>query len=169
MFEISIIAPGGQTLHKVTLPEGRHLRIGRAKDADIRLDDPMISRNHAVIVPGAHGTWLLRDAGSTHGCFVDGKRVVEATVRHGTEIRIGGAMLRIDDVTSRVARELDRILDEDDRSGGAVEVEIIGLDGRRSAHLEDTCVPGADADKPHPAGRARGIKWPGARSHKDRA
>lgn len=168
MFEICIIAPGGQTIHKIQLPEGRSVRIGRAKDAEIRLDDPMVSRHHAVIVPGTTGKWLLRDAGSTHGCFVDGKRVVEATLDHGVEVRIGGALLRVDDVTSRVARELDRILDEDDRQGGPVEVEIIGLDGRRSASLEDTFVPANDGDKSLLGGRMRGLRWPGLRSQKDR-
>jgi hypothetical protein len=94
-----------------------------------------------VIVPGAAGRWLLRDAGSTHGCFVGGKRVVEAALDHGVEVRIGGAVLRVDDIGSRVARELDRILEEDEHRAGPVDIEIIGLDGRRSAHLEDTFVP----------------------------
>jgi len=169
MLEICIIAPGGQTVRKVPLPEGRPVRVGRAQDAEIRLDDPMVSRNHAVIVPGNTGQWMLRDAGSTHGCFIDGQRITETPLKHGTEIRIGGAILRVDDVTSRVARELDRILDDDDRQGGPVEVEIIGLDGRRSAHLDDTVAPTTEGEKPHIASLVRGIRWPGTRSNKDRA
>ncbi len=141
MIEISVITPEGHTLLKVQPIEGRVMRIGRAKDAELRLEDPTVSRHHAVIVPGAAGRWLLRDSGSTHGCFVNGKRVFEAVLDHGVEVRIGSALLRVDDVGSRVARELDRILDDDELRSGPVEVEIIGLDGRRSAHLDDTFVP----------------------------
>jgi len=142
MIEICIITSEGHQVQRMPLIDGRAMRIGRAKDVELRLDDPMVSRHHAVIVPDAAGRWLIRDTGSTHGCYVDDERVEEAALEHGVEVRIGSAVLRVDDVASRVARELDRILDEDEERSGHVEVQIIGLDGRRSAHLDDTVMPG---------------------------
>lgn len=154
MFELCIISAEGHHLHRLPLVDGQRLRIGRARDAEVRLDDPAVSRQHAVIVPGAAGRWLLRDTGSTHGCFVQGKRVFEAVLDPGVEVRIGSAMIRIEDVGSRVARELDRILAESESREDVVEIEIIGLEGRRAAHLEDTFVPAHDT-RPH----GKGLHW----------
>jgi DNA-binding response OmpR family regulator len=50
------------------------MRIGRAPDCDVRLDLRWISRTHALIrLEGAH--YMLEDAGSRNGVFVNGQRV----------------------------------------------------------------------------------------------
>lgn len=51
----------------------RH-RVGRATDADLRLDDPHVSGDHAMLRWDAGG-WIVQDLGSTNGVFVDGRRV----------------------------------------------------------------------------------------------
>ena len=62
-------------------------RIGRATDADLRLEDPGASRNHCEIVLG-HPT-LVRDLNSTNGTYVNGRRIVEEPIEDGGVIRIG--------------------------------------------------------------------------------
>ncbi len=68
------------------------LVIGRGSDADLRINDPGISRRHAEIVvtgTGADQTIVIRDLGSTNGITVDGRKVREAPVVDGTKIDIG--------------------------------------------------------------------------------
>lgn len=54
--------------------------IGRSPAVDLRLDDPNVSREHAVIAWGPGG-WELRDLGSSNGTLVDGERI-EPGVSH---------------------------------------------------------------------------------------
>jgi len=63
-------------------------RIGRSLAADVRLDDPTISRRHALIVRGPDGVRVLDDR-SLNGVFVNGERVEWRTLRDGDEVVVG--------------------------------------------------------------------------------
>lgn len=66
----------------------RRVNIGRHRSNDLRIDDPLISRNHAQIIK--HGrTIYLRDLGSTNGTYVNGKLIDIVPLEEGTKIRIG--------------------------------------------------------------------------------
>jgi hypothetical protein len=78
--------------------EGEHLRtvaltrewtrIGRSLAADLRFDDPTVSRRHALIVRQADGVRLLDDR-SLNGVFVNGSRVEGKALKDGDEIIVG--------------------------------------------------------------------------------
>ena len=59
--------------------------IGRAAECTLRIDDANLSRLHARLVPNDAGLWI-EDAGSTNGCFVNGRRVQAAQAEPGDEI-----------------------------------------------------------------------------------
>ncbi len=63
-------------------------RIGRSLAADVRFDDPTVSRRHALIVRHADGVRLLDDR-SLNGVFVNGSRVDGKTLQDGDEIIVG--------------------------------------------------------------------------------
>ena len=63
-------------------------RIGRSLAADVRFDDPTVSRRHALIVRHADGVRLLDDR-SLNGVFVNGSRVDGRTLQDGDEIIVG--------------------------------------------------------------------------------
>ena len=63
-------------------------RIGRSLAADIRFDDPTVSRRHALIVRQPDGVRLLDDR-SLNGVFVNGARVDGKTLADGDEIIVG--------------------------------------------------------------------------------
>jgi len=63
-------------------------RIGRSLAADVRFDDPTVSRRHALIVRHADGVRLLDDR-SLNGVFVNGARVDGRTLKDGDEIIVG--------------------------------------------------------------------------------
>jgi predicted RNA-binding Zn-ribbon protein involved in translation (DUF1610 family) len=63
-------------------------RIGRSLAADVRFDDPTVSRRHALIVRQADGVRVLDDR-SLNGVFVNGERVEWRALAGGDEIVVG--------------------------------------------------------------------------------
>jgi hypothetical protein len=88
--------------------------IGRGTDADLRINDPGVSRRHAEIRVHADdsrhqgGTRVsVVDLGSTNGMLVNGTRVQQATLDDGGTIKIGN--------TTMTVRFVPRSGDGDDR------------------------------------------------------
>lgn len=74
------------------------LVVGRGTDADLRINDPGVSRRHAEIqvsITGQQVSVSVVDLGSTNGIVVDGRRTNHAMLRDGSEIRLGNTTLRI--------------------------------------------------------------------------
>jgi hypothetical protein len=70
--------------------------VGRGNDADLRVNDPGVSRRHAElrVTEDAHGPRVtVHDLGSTNGVLVNGRRVEDATLTDGAEIRMGNTTL----------------------------------------------------------------------------
>ena len=68
-------------------------RIGRSLAADVRFDDPTVSRRHALVVRQADGVRMLDDR-SLNGVFVNGARIEWKVLRDGDEILVGRYRLR---------------------------------------------------------------------------
>ncbi|CAN5385271.1 hypothetical protein BH10BAC5_BH10BAC5_25740 [soil metagenome] len=58
--------------------DGTTTTIGRSAGCDIRIDHPMISRNHAVLTK-AGTEYFIEDAGSLNGVYVNAKRISART------------------------------------------------------------------------------------------
>lgn len=69
--------------------------IGRS-GSDLAVDDPAISRQHAVIENHSE-KFLLKDLGSTNGTFLNGKRITIEFLRPGDVIQAGKIKLRFED------------------------------------------------------------------------
>jgi pSer/pThr/pTyr-binding forkhead associated (FHA) protein len=89
-----ILFDGGT--HEVhELGTGTSLRIGRSITADLQLEDPMISRKHAVIERDRETVRVLDDR-SLNGVFVNGERIEEQQVLGDRdEVQIAGFVLRL--------------------------------------------------------------------------
>jgi FHA domain/Zinc-ribbon containing domain len=64
-------------------------RIGRSVAADVRLDDPSVSRRHALIVSEADQSLRVLDDRSLNGVFVNGELVEWGKLRDGDELTVG--------------------------------------------------------------------------------
>ncbi len=83
------------------------LVVGRGTDADVRINDPGVSRRHAEfgIELGRNRETLriaVRDLGSTNGLLVDGVKVAQSPLEHGSTVKIGNTTLTV------------RVVDEED-------------------------------------------------------
>ncbi|HWH10270.1 MAG TPA: FHA domain-containing protein [Solirubrobacteraceae bacterium] len=72
---------------------GEWTRVGRSLAANVRFDDPTVSRRHALIVHTPDGAQVLDDR-SLNGVFVNGTRVTHRTLADGDEIVVGRYRLR---------------------------------------------------------------------------
>jgi pSer/pThr/pTyr-binding forkhead associated (FHA) protein len=64
-------------------------RIGRSVTADIRLDDPTVSRRHALVVWEGSKPLRVLDDRSLNGLFVNGESVDWGRLLDGDELTIG--------------------------------------------------------------------------------
>jgi hypothetical protein len=64
-------------------------RIGRSVAADVRLDDPSVSRRHALIVSEADRPLRVLDDRSLNGVFINGRLADWGRLEDGDELTIG--------------------------------------------------------------------------------
>jgi hypothetical protein len=67
------------------------LVLGRSTEADVRVDDPGVSRKHCEIRVGTPS--VVQDLGSTNGIVVDGQHTQRATLRDGSRIVVGSTTI----------------------------------------------------------------------------
>jgi pSer/pThr/pTyr-binding forkhead associated (FHA) protein len=79
-------------------------RVGRSLAADVRFDDPTVSRRHALIVRQADGVRVLDDR-SLNGVFVNGERVEWRVLADGDEIVVGRYRLHFLEAEAQPAAE----------------------------------------------------------------
>lgn len=90
---VLVLFDGGS--HEIYDISGQSIRVGRSVTADIELDDPLISRKHAVIEHDGDLTRVIDDR-SLNGVFVNGQRInQQAAIADGDEVQIGGFVLKL--------------------------------------------------------------------------
>jgi predicted nucleic acid-binding Zn-ribbon protein len=79
-------------------------RVGRSLAADVRFDDPTVSRRHALIVRQPDGVRVLDDR-SLNGVFVNGERIEWRVLKDGDEILVGRYRLGFLSVVAETAEQ----------------------------------------------------------------
>ncbi|WP_436737809.1 FhaA domain-containing protein [Streptomyces sp. BBFR102] len=93
----SLAGAGATTRRWIEINGNRHqisrstLVLGRSTEADVRIDDPGVSRRHCEIRTGSPST--VQDLGSTNGIVVDGQHTTRATLRDGSRIVVGNTTI----------------------------------------------------------------------------
>lgn len=95
--------PRWSAILEVQDPDGRRsrhpfrhprVRVGRRRDNDLSLADEAVSQQHCEFV-SEQGFFVVRDLGSHNGTFVNERRIGEARLRDGDEVRIGGTRIQV--------------------------------------------------------------------------
>lgn len=79
-------------------PYSDRISLGRARNCDVVLRNPSVSKLHAHIKKESNGCWVLIDANSHNGTFMDGIRVAAGqplSIKIGEPITFGGMLVRI--------------------------------------------------------------------------
>jgi VWFA-related protein len=97
-FHLVELTTGGRLYR---LRSGSRVRIGRAPDNDIVIDDPTVSSAHAELRDEG-GRWVVTDLGSTNGTYVNysgangERRVAVNALKDGSTVRFGEVRLRLE-------------------------------------------------------------------------
>ncbi|MEO8650192.1 MAG: GGDEF domain-containing protein [Acidobacteriota bacterium] len=99
--------------------------LGRAVEADVRINDSKVSRQHARIDRRFNDElqsteFILTDLRSRNGTFLNGEPISEESLQHGDKIFIGEHILRfdlLDEVDREYQRQIHRLIAHDDLTG----------------------------------------------------
>lgn len=105
--------------------EREEVILGRALEADVRVNDSKISRRHARIlaVPNEETgktEYVLNDLNSRNGTLLNGHKINNEVLHHGDKITIGENILRfemLDEIDREYQRQIHRLLSHDDLTG----------------------------------------------------
>jgi two-component system cell cycle response regulator len=132
-------------LMAVPIPlERDEVMIGRALEADVRLNDSRASRLHARITserdPETNETcYRIADLDSTNGTLVNGELISEAVLNDGDKIVIGDHLFRfdmLDEIDREFQHQIHRLLAHDELTGLLTSKSFFSELRRESARAE---------------------------------
>jgi len=105
--------------------EREEVILGRALEADVRVNDHQVSRQHARIttvkdIATASTKYVLTDLNSRNGTHLNGHRITSEKLTNGDKIKIGETILRfdlLDEIDREYQRQIHRLISHDDLTG----------------------------------------------------
>ncbi len=105
--------------------EREEVILGRALEADVRVNDTKVSRRHARINKIFNEStreveYVLTDFGSRNGILVNGQKVTQEVLQNGDKITIGEHILRfdlLDEIDREYQKTIHRLISHDDLTG----------------------------------------------------
>jgi len=99
--------------------------LGRALEADVRINDTQVSRQHVRILAVRNSAtnsmdYVVNDLNSRNGTYLNGVRITSGNLQNGDKITIGETMLRfdlLDEIDLEYQRQIHRLIAHDDLTG----------------------------------------------------
>jgi chromosome segregation ATPase len=88
-----VLEPVDHTGPSIVL-SGKMLTVGRTAESDVCIPSKLVSRHHARLLVGPNGV-IIEDAGSTNGCYVNGKQVRKHLIQEGDVLELGDLRYRL--------------------------------------------------------------------------
>ena len=74
-------------------PIERELTLGRGEQADVQIEDTLVSRMHSRIFKHENGAFVIEDLESRNGTVVNGMPITKQLLSYGDRIQIGSCLL----------------------------------------------------------------------------
>lgn len=136
--------------------EREEVTLGRALEADVRINDTGVARVHAKIIArrdDRQTEYFLHDLDSRNGTFLNGRRIRREMLENGDKITIGETILRfdqLDEIDREYQRLVHRLISHDDLTGllssRSFFSELRREAGRARAENRPFCVLMMDGD-----------------------
>src|SRR2546428_4366491 len=102
--------------------ERNEVTLGRALDADVRINDVRASRLHARITTESdeatgEARYSLTDLGSTNGTLLNGRPITQAFLADGDKFEVGDQLIRfemLDEIDREFQQQIHRLLVHDE-------------------------------------------------------
>lgn len=129
--------------------EREEVTLGRALDADIRINDSRASRLHARISTErdqatGETRYRITDLGSTNGTILNGERVEQAVLEAGDKFEIGDQLIRfemLDEIDREFQQQIHRLLVHDELTGLLTSKSFFSELRREAARAEADKMP----------------------------
>ena len=129
--------------------ERAQVTLGRALEADIRINDSRASRLHARITTerdeASGGTrYRITDLGSTNGTILNGKRIEKAFLEDGDKFEVGDQLIRfemLDEIDREFQQRIHRLLVHDELTGLLTSKSFFSELRREAARAEAEKMP----------------------------
>jgi len=129
--------------------ERPEVTIGRALDADVRVNDTRASRLHARITTECNEAtgekrFRLSDLGSTNGTLLNGRPIDEAYLQDGDKFEVGDQLIRfemLDEIDREFQKQIHRLLVHDDLTGLLTSKSFFSELRRESARAAAESMP----------------------------
>src|SRR6202163_916313 len=129
--------------------ERAEVTLGRALDADIRINDSRASRMHARIStePNAETGMIryrLTDLDSTNGTILNGKAIAQAFLQDGDKFEVGDQLIRfemLDEIDREFQQQIHRLLVHDELTGLLTSKSFFSELRREAARAEAETMP----------------------------
>lgn len=119
-------------VHDLEVPPGEFV-IGRSPDCQLSLDDPLVSRRHAILVVQNEGVFV-EDLSSRNGVLVNSKRIAGPTrLSDGDQIQVGSQVMQLLGVPGPDSASRDSLTPAQRRS--THNADIITLTGADNEEL----------------------------------
>lgn len=82
--------------------------IGRSRRSDIVLNDPTVSRSHAVLIHHDDGSWSIHDVGSRGGLRINGQKADSSPLSYGDVVSLGTVECRLESLSNEEIKEQRR-------------------------------------------------------------
>ncbi|HEX8142252.1 MAG TPA: GGDEF domain-containing protein [Pyrinomonadaceae bacterium] len=123
--------------------------LGRALEADVRVNDPRASRLHARITTERDAStgetrYRINDLASTNGTLLNGKPITEDFLEDGDKLVIGEHLLRfdmLDEIDREYQRQIHRLLVHDELTGLLTSKSFFSELRREAARAEHESRP----------------------------
>lgn len=121
----ALVSLRGELLARPIPLERDVVLLGRALEADVRLNDSKASRLHARITSQVdpqtgNQTFRIQDLGSTNGTLVNGQMITETALTNGDKILIGDHLFRfdmLDEIDREFQHQIHRLISHDHLTG----------------------------------------------------
>ncbi|MET0623121.1 MAG: GGDEF domain-containing protein [Pyrinomonadaceae bacterium] len=129
--------------------ERDEVTLGRALEADVRVNDARASRMHARITverdPATdERRYRITDLGSTNGTLLNGVPVADSYLQDGDKLTVGEQLLRfdlLDDIDREYQRQIHRLLAHDELTGLLTSKSFFSELRREAARAETEVRP----------------------------
>jgi len=129
--------------------ERAEVTVGRALDADIRVNDSRASRLHCRIftepdVETGATRYRLKDLESTNGTILNGKAIDQALLQDGDKFEIGEQLIRfemLDEIDREFQQQIHRLLVHDELTGLLTSKSFFSELRREAARAEAESMP----------------------------
>src|SRR5882762_657468 len=128
--------------------ERAQVTVGRALDADIRVNDSRASRLHARIITEADETGVMRyrlkDLDSTNGTILNGRAIDQEFLQDGDKFEVGDQLIRfemLDEIDREFQQQIHRLLVHDELTGLLTSKSFFSEMRREAARAEAESMP----------------------------